>query len=111
MRRRSSDLANGKNDMKCLRCQADNLESGNFCTACGVALPVTCLHCGSVNPPEARFCGRCGTNVPERANLGPARAVVAPTAAAPEPPPDNFISAAERRHLTVLFCDMVGSTS
>jgi class 3 adenylate cyclase/predicted ATPase len=83
--------------MKCLRCQADNPESGNFCTACGAALPVKCARCGSVNPPEIKFCGRCGTSV-------------ANPAASPGSPPD-FISAAERRHLTVLFCDMVGSTS
>lgn len=55
-----------------------------------------CAACGFKNPGEFRFCGGCGTA------LGPADG-----AARLESHAD---SAAERRSITVLFCDLVGST-
>ncbi|MEW6283448.1 MAG: adenylate/guanylate cyclase domain-containing protein, partial [Candidatus Eremiobacterota bacterium] len=50
-----------------------------------------CPSCGFESPPGFKFCGQCGT----------------PLAAA-EPPP---AAQAERRQITVMFCDLVGSTS
>jgi class 3 adenylate cyclase len=88
--------------MKCLRCQEDNLENSYFCTTCGAPLPVKCLHCGTVNLPDANYCGRCGT---------PASATAATMPASSGQSTDDFVPAAERRHLTILFCDIVGSTS
>jgi class 3 adenylate cyclase/predicted ATPase len=52
-----------------------------------------CPGCGSANPESNRFCGDCGTPL---------------TAAAPAKP---IAAVAERRQLTVLFCDLVGSTA
>jgi class 3 adenylate cyclase/tetratricopeptide (TPR) repeat protein len=57
------------------------------------------------NPPAARFCGDCGGKL------------AAPAIAAPKPPSrspapaDATILGAERRQLTVMFCDLVGSTA
>jgi class 3 adenylate cyclase/predicted ATPase len=56
---------------------------------------VDCPQCGSANPEAKRFCGDCGA-----ALASPARAV--------EPAPS---SGAERRQLTLMFCDIVGSTA
>lgn len=57
-----------------------------------------CSNCGFANPVGFRFCGGCGVSLESSA---PAP-VPAPLAAQrPEP---------ERRQLTVLFCDLVGST-
>ncbi|MEP7001770.1 MAG: adenylate/guanylate cyclase domain-containing protein [bacterium] len=53
------------------------------------AAVVICTSCGFTNAPGIRFCGGCGT------------ALEALASAAPE---------AERRHVCVLFCDLVGST-
>lgn len=54
-----------------------------------------CPSCLFANPDGMRFCGKCG----------------APLAAA-EPRPEMRSSPdAERRHLSVLFCDLVGSTA
>jgi class 3 adenylate cyclase len=52
--------------------------------------------CGANNKPRAKFCNDCGA--PLNAST-PAAATVAP-----------HDVAGERRHLTVLFCDLVGST-
>src|SRR5262245_64757480 len=95
--------------MECLSCHADNPESGRFCTQCGAALPAKCIQCGAVNSPESRFCGSCGASLAlaTRASNG----FTAATSRPPSPSETNFISVGERRHLTVLFCDIVGSTS
>jgi class 3 adenylate cyclase len=94
--------------MECLSCHADNPESGRFCTQCGAALPAKCIRCGAVNLPESRFCGSCGASLAvTRASNG----FTAATSRLPSPSKTNFPSGGERRHLTVLFCDIVGSTS
>ena len=51
--------------------------------------PVNCPSCGFANVRVARFCGGCG------------KQLTAITSAMPD---------AERRHVCVLFCDLVGST-
>jgi len=56
-----------------------------------------CSNCGSENPPGSRFCGDCGVPLEDGAP------VLSPEARGPLP--------GERRHLTVLFCDLVNSTS
>src|SRR5271165_1871684 len=89
--------------MKCLLCQTENSESGKFCTECGASLRDKCVHCGKPNLPDSKFCGHCGA---------PLGATGAPTHAFLAQSLEGFgAAAAERRHLTVLFCDIVGSTS
>lgn len=84
--------------MRCLRCEAQNREGRRFCAACGAALPVACRACGFPNDPAERFCGGCGVPLTE---AGPPR----PTA------PAASAGSAERRQITVMFCDLVDSTS
>src|SRR5262245_16763046 len=95
--------------MECLSCQADNSDSGRFCTQCGAALPTKCTHCGVVNAPDSRFCGGCGTNL--SAPASPSIVTMPSPPAFAEATGRGFIFGGERRHLTVLFCDIVGSTS
>jgi class 3 adenylate cyclase len=86
--------------MRCPRCNADNHSAAKFCVECGTAFQPSCVKCGFENPPAAKFCQECGIG------LGPP--VKAP---APEPSPVQPREVTgERRHLTVLFCDLVGST-
>jgi len=85
--------------MRCSKCKSDNREGRKFCAACGAPLVVTCPKCGASNQPEERFCGECGTALAEVAGAGRVEAT-----------PIALSSAGERRHLTVLFCDLVGST-
>ncbi|MCU1259780.1 MAG: putative adenylate cyclase, family 3, partial [Bryobacterales bacterium] len=58
-------------------------------------MEIVCTICKAVNPTKAKFCFECGTSL-----AGPVR-----SPAIPEP------AASERRQLTVVFCDMVGSTA
>jgi Double zinc ribbon/Adenylate and Guanylate cyclase catalytic domain len=81
----------------CTRCQADNREGRRFCAECGAPLPTPCPECGFLNEPEEKFCGGCGIQL----------SAAAATVAAPRKARQ---AEAERRQLTVLFGDLVGST-
>ena len=86
--------------MKCLDCNAEAPDGARFCSFCGTALAHACPNCGESSPPTARFCAQCG------AEIGASRRRQAAPTRADRPPPPQ----AERRQLTVLFCDLVGST-
>ena len=88
--------------MECPSCGAANLEGKKFCGDCGTPLPVRCSACGVENPPGKKFCADCGAALTTRASTAPAEAV--PLSAEPT-------SSAERRQLTVMFIDLVGSTA
>src|SRR5215471_8309857 len=85
--------------MRCSKCGSDNREGGKFCTTCGTPLVASCPRCGAPIEPGKRFCGECGTALAQAAVAGKE-----------ETTPIPLSSAGERRHLTVLFCDLVGST-
>ena len=87
--------------MECPSCHAETLDAGKFCIACGVGLPMPCQSCGASNPAGAKFCAECGHK------LAPSRKGSS-LAAASDPPSHQ---AAERRQLTVMFCDLIGSTA
>jgi class 3 adenylate cyclase/predicted ATPase len=57
------------------------------------------------NPPTSDFCGECGTSLSEPVA---AKSAAPSELASPAPGP---ATSGERRHLSVLFCDLVGSTS
>jgi len=84
----------------CSSCGKENPGEARFCLACGSPLAAeappsdaaVCGSCGTANPGGARFCVACGT----------------PLAAATPPPP---APAEERKVITALFTDIVGSTA
>jgi class 3 adenylate cyclase/tetratricopeptide (TPR) repeat protein len=84
--------------MRCAACAAELLPGKRFCHACGAPAPRRCDGCGAALEAEFRFCPDCGR--PVQTNGGDA---------APPPPP--AAGEGERRHVTVLFCDLVGSTA
>src|SRR5712692_6174909 len=87
--------------MHCPKCDTDNPTGNNFCGRCGNALVELCTKCGAENSPTSNFCGKCGSSL--GAPVSPSVAETPPVPVR-EPP-------GERRHLTILFCDLVGSTS
>ncbi len=86
----------------CTGCQAEIPDGSRFCPQCGAPQALACAACGHVNAAGARFCAQCG------AKFGAAAPAPAP---APAAPAMRAGSAAERRQLTVMFCDLVGSTA
>src|SRR4051812_23652005 len=81
--------------MICSRCGASVLNSSKFCGDCGSALAWRCSGCGSEQPADKRFCTNCGTTREAVSNLLHASAG----------------SGAERRQLTIMIVDLVGSTA
>ena len=72
-------------------------------TSAARPVPSRCLSCGSENRPGARFCSDCGVKLSTPNRPAPPPASAPGTTSAPT-------SSAERRQLTVMFCDLVGST-
>ena len=83
--------------MQCPSCNVNAPEGSKFCGKCGTTLPHACPTCGQAVPPENSFCSECGTSVGAK-KVASTRYRVAP-------------AAAERRQLTIMFCDMVGSSA
>ncbi len=80
--------------MICAHCRHD-AGIAKFCPECGQPLARLCGQCQAPVAFDAKFCAACGARVGEDAPAAPRNA---------EP------DAGERRQLTVLFCDLVGST-
>src|SRR5713101_10209777 len=100
--------------MRCTHCGTDNPETAKFCIECAAPFPRQCPKCGTENPPQAKFCAECATSLTEQAAASapvprdtPAVQSLPPTARIVE----RAVPEAERRQLTVMFCDLVGSTA
>ncbi|HEV8712354.1 MAG TPA: zinc-ribbon domain-containing protein, partial [Candidatus Binatia bacterium] len=119
--------------MHCASCGSENPDGVKFCIECAAPLRKRCPSCGAENLPRAKFCGECATPLtvqPSSASSGPPVEVLPqPTKrttspakrsrATPQKPlahrrprrAEQGAPEAERRQLTVLFCDVVGSTA
>ena len=73
-------------DGVCTRCAANLAAGARYCAACGAAVE-GCPACGALVPAGARFCASCG------------RAVA------------DIVRSEERKLVTILFADLVGSTA
>jgi class 3 adenylate cyclase/tetratricopeptide (TPR) repeat protein len=106
--------------MRCQNCGTENPRQARFCIECGGRLNQRCPNCGADNPAAAKFCAECAASLrqPDAAPVdggndtqiqGSAEGRQAE--AHPGPIPEAGRPAhGERRHLSVLFCDLVGST-
>ena len=90
--------------MNCPLCSANIPAGSKFCEQCGTPLPRSCAACGHANSLKAKFCSQCGAGLSTASK---------PVEAAPRPKPAPITAAvaAERRQLTVMFCDMVDSSA
>jgi class 3 adenylate cyclase len=94
--------ARARDPMRCPSCDHPNRSDRRFCAKCGGRLgELLCAACGTRNDPDENFCGNCGKPLSGAAG--------APSAAARTPGPTAPMHEAERRHLTVMFCDLVSS--
>jgi len=97
--------------MRCPRCSAENSAGMKFCGQCGAPLGPACPSCGASNPAEHKFCGQCGAPL-DRSGLQDS---VSPETYRPRPRVSRAADArgnlpGEMKQVTVLFCDIVGST-
>ena len=100
--------------MTCPSCGSFNEAGRKFCGECGTKLAAACPSCGTANAPGVRFCGECGTALEAgtaargsgagpRTPGGQGSGTGGPALHAP--------AVAERRHVTILFADLVGWTT
>jgi len=77
-----------------------------FCGACGNALANYCPKCEFINPVEFKFCGKCGYSFEQQNDA-------IETRVSENKPPYSVdkSNAAERRQLTVMFCDLADSSA
>ncbi len=107
--------------MRCFQCQHENREGRRFCAECGALLAQPCPTCKFINEPDEKFCGGCGipltgiTSSPTPTPSQPAQQsdiqAAQPTQVESPPPESPRPPDAERRQLTVMFCDLVDSTA
>src|SRR5437867_1632114 len=89
--------------MQCPQCQHENSEAAKFCEECGTKLIRACPSCGQEVSPRAKFCPACGTSLTRQLPASQTLESRLQTL-------DSSRPEAERRQLTVMFCDLVGST-
>jgi class 3 adenylate cyclase/tetratricopeptide (TPR) repeat protein/ribosomal protein L40E len=95
---------------RCRTCNGGNPEGSKYCGACGSPLQLICGRCGASNPPEARFCNACGNptaqeNRGARKHAESALAISVNLATVSQSASDG-----ERKLVTALFVDIIGST-
>jgi class 3 adenylate cyclase len=90
--------------MHCPQCQHQNSDTAKFCEECGAKLITACSQCGRQVSPTAKFCAKCGAAL----TLGEKTKDAGPQT---DRRKDTGSSVGERRQLTVMFCDLVGSTA
>ena len=93
--------------MRCGACGAENRAGRRFCGRCGGSLERLCAECGVSNDADESYCGACGSPLDflPGANSGGAEVARDARASLATRSPT-----AERRHVTVLFSDLVGFT-
>src|SRR5262249_11705056 len=82
-----------KGPMTCAKCGRGHGAEARFCGGCGQPLAPRCPQCGKESPPDAGFCEGCG------APLGTV------------PTPASTDDAVARKVVTIVFADLMGSTS
>jgi class 3 adenylate cyclase/tetratricopeptide (TPR) repeat protein len=102
--------------MRCPQCQYENTVAAKFCQECGQRLAPHCPACGFETAASAKFCPECGHALRRPAPT----AEVAPLPETPQGYTPRHLTEhvltsrsaleGERKHVTVLFCDLVRST-
>ncbi len=107
--------------MKCPNCSFANATDAHFCENCGQPFECVCPNCGKSNSPTAKFCKNCGHHLSAPAQARPATATkiadldalrrAAPKDVASKILAERERAEGERKLVTALFADIVGSTT
>ncbi|MCO6453527.1 MAG: AAA family ATPase [Caldilineales bacterium] len=112
--------------MNCPNCATTNPEGAKFCFNCGTPLSLRCPNCSTELPAGVKFCFNCGHKMDAAAPSAAPTTEPAPASSA-DAALNRFIPAellsrlqsaratrameGERRIVTMLFCDVKGSTA
>jgi len=100
--------------MQCPKCQFENREEAQFCSECGYKFELSCPECGNPIRASSKFCDRCGYK------LEPPLDTFDNVSEIESPPIQSAFDvkygdvapiAGERKHVTVLFSDLIGYTA
>ena len=105
--------------MVCPNCQTEISEGAKFCDECGSRLEIVCAQCKKVNRLGAKFCNECGQALTAPPESPPKKSLPEKRVVHPQPPrelTDKILAQrgrteGERRQVTVMFCDLEGSTA
>jgi Double zinc ribbon len=99
--------------MRCTACGYDSPSGKKFCGECGAPQNRRCPSCGGEIPPETNFCGDCGTPLAETAKQVAPRSLTlasyTPKHLAEKILRSRSALQGERKQVTVLFADVMGS--
>ena len=105
--------------MRCVTCGVELIAGKKFCHACGAPVGASCRGCGAALEASFRFCPDCGLKTDTEELDGPPPDVVDPLTrvlaqrsgrqAVRSWSPTPSLIEGERKQVTVLFCDLVGS--
>ncbi len=90
--------------MRCSACNHENRPGAKFCEECAAPLKRVCAGCGSELRPTAKFCDECGAATAASGARGEPQTSGAQRARPVE-------AAGARKVVTVVFADLIGSTS
>ncbi|MBC8279488.1 MAG: AAA family ATPase, partial [Chloroflexi bacterium] len=103
--------------IECGNCKSENPDGAKFCVSCGTSMQEFCSQCGVSLPAQARFCPECGQQQGQsEAKPDTSRATLEQYI------PKELLTKleavratggqlGERRVVTMLFCDVTGSTA
>jgi class 3 adenylate cyclase/tetratricopeptide (TPR) repeat protein len=106
--------------MRCTSCATELIAGKRFCHACGARAALQCPGCGANIGADFRFCPDCGRNLsaggtddvpPPTADPMARPGVAMPETLAHKIRAAQEAIAGERKTVTVLFCDLAGSTA
>jgi hypothetical protein len=108
--------------MKCPKCQTEILEGAKFCSECGNKLEIACSACGKMNPFSSKFCIECWHEITIISPEQPSKELsfeekleklqrYLPKGLTQKILAQRDRIEGERKQVTVMFCDMEGSTS
>ncbi len=106
--------------MKCPKCQFENPKGSKFCLECGQKFELKCPNCNKDLPIDAKFCNECGHDFRKASQAPPKdlsfdEKLTKIQRYLPKGLTEKILSRrdrieGERKHVTVMFCDMEGFT-
>ncbi len=102
--------------LECPSCSYENAWDAKFCENCGASLVWVCSSCGIENAPQAKFCKNCGTRVEHLSTPKCDARLKTLQQTVPRGLKEKMREAredieGERKPVTILFADIVGSTA